>query len=270
MDDSRRRAGITSEDDRHPVGDPGRRVPGEQQVGQWGDGEVVRLVHAPYQRRTLAAGSSSNVMPAVSTVASWTARACTGARAARRPGRCRACVRRRRAARPRCGRAGIGQRVDQQVDQQQHLDPATAQHLGERVVLVLRAVHPGDAVEQQLVVVARGESLEFRAGPVQQHRAQRADLAVHGHEKQANASRHVSCVVRPRFRSISRCSKKATNDRFVNQRCVSTQEGEFARQQRVADEGDHVQDRVRDAPSATAGWSSATPARTPGPARCCR
>ena len=46
-------------------------------------------------------------------------------------------------------------------------------------MLLLRAVDPGDAVEQQLVVVARREPFELGARPVQQHRVERPDLTVH-------------------------------------------------------------------------------------------
>jgi len=53
-----------------------------------------------------------------------------------------------------------------------------AQRLRERVVLVLRAGEPGDAVEQQGVVVARGQSRDLGAGPVQQDGAEPSDLAV--------------------------------------------------------------------------------------------
>ena len=68
--------------------------------------------------------------------------------------------------------------LGEQVGQVEHLDVAAAQLVGEGVVLVLRPGHPGDAVEEQLVVVARGQPLQLRAGPVQHHRAQPADLAV--------------------------------------------------------------------------------------------
>ena len=76
-------------------------------------------------------------------------------------------------------RAGVlaGQGLDEQVGQVEHLDAAAAQRLGERVVLLLRPAHPRDAVEEQLVVVARGQPLELGTGPVQHHRAQPADLA---------------------------------------------------------------------------------------------
>ena len=74
-----------------------------------------------------------------------------------------------------------GQDLGQQPVQVQHLDAAVAQRLGEGVVLLLRAGHPRDAVEEQLVVVARGEPPQLGAGPVQQHRAQAAHLAGRAH-----------------------------------------------------------------------------------------
>ena len=59
-----------------------------------------------------------------------------------------------------CSRACLAlQRLGEQLGQVEHLDVAVAQRLGERVVLLLGAADPRDAVEQQLVVVARGEPL---------------------------------------------------------------------------------------------------------------
>ena len=55
------------------------------------------------------------------------------------------------------GRPG-SQRLGEQVDQVEHLDVAVAQRLGERVVLVLGPADPRDAVEEQLVVVARASA----------------------------------------------------------------------------------------------------------------
>jgi hypothetical protein len=75
-------------------------------------------------------------------------------------------------------RAFVGERDDERVGQQHHLHVPGDERLGERVVLLLGAVDPRDAVEQQLVVVARSEPFEFGAGPVQHHRPQRPDLAV--------------------------------------------------------------------------------------------
>ena len=76
------------------------------------------------------------------------------------------------------GRAAVGQRLGQQIGQQQHLDAARRQQRGERVVLALRLGHPGQAVEQQRVVVARGQPLQFGAGPVQDDGAQPANLGI--------------------------------------------------------------------------------------------
>ncbi len=70
------------------------------------------------------------------------------------------------------------QGLREQVGQVEDLDVAVAQRLGERVVLVLGAAHPRHAVEEQLVVVARGESLKLGPGAVQHHRPQPSDLAV--------------------------------------------------------------------------------------------
>ena len=71
-----------------------------------------------------------------------------------------------------------GQRLAQQVGQVQHLDAPAGQRRGERVVLVLRPVHPRDAVEQQPVVVARGQPAQLRPRPVQHDRAQASYFTV--------------------------------------------------------------------------------------------
>ncbi len=70
------------------------------------------------------------------------------------------------------------ERLGQQVGQVQHLDAVVAEGLRERVMLVLGASHPWDAVEEQLVVVAGGQPLELRSRAVQQHRAEPPDLGV--------------------------------------------------------------------------------------------
>ena len=59
------------------------------------------------------------------------------------------------------------QRLDEQLDEVEHLDVAVAQRLRERVVLVLGSADPGDAVEEQAVVVAGGQSLELGTGSMQ-------------------------------------------------------------------------------------------------------
>ena len=68
--------------------------------------------------------------------------------------------------------------LGEQLGQVEHLHAAVAQRLGEGVVLVLRAADPGDAVEEEPVVVAGREPLQLVAGPVQHDRGQAADLAV--------------------------------------------------------------------------------------------
>ena len=73
---------------------------------------------------------------------------------------------------------GIGEDVGEQVDQVEHLDAVAAQRFGEGVVLLLRAADPRNSVEEQRIVVARGQAREFRAGTVQQDRRQLADLVV--------------------------------------------------------------------------------------------
>ncbi len=90
-----------------------------------------------------------------------------------------------------------GQRFGQQIRQQQHLDTARAQQVGERVVLGLRPGHPGQPVEQQRVVVAGRQALQFGAGAVQDDHPQRPDLGVHsqrstGHTKHRIAISHLN------------------------------------------------------------------------------
>ena len=63
-----------------------------------------------------------------------------------------------------------GQRLGQQFAEQQHLDATRPQQVGERVVLLLRLGHPGQPVEQQRVVVARSQSLQFGPRAVQDRR----------------------------------------------------------------------------------------------------
>jgi hypothetical protein len=84
--------------------------------------------------------------------------------------------RRRDSVHPR--RPAVRQRLGQQIGQQQHLDTAGAQQVGERVVFALRLGHPRQPVEQQLVVVARRQPLQLGPRPVQDDRPQRAHLGV--------------------------------------------------------------------------------------------
>ena len=68
------------------------------------------------------------------------------------------------------------QRLLEQAVQVEHLDAALDERVGERVVLLARALDPEDVVEQQRVLVARRQPLELAVGPVQQHPPQRPDL----------------------------------------------------------------------------------------------
>ena len=61
---------------------------------------------------------------------------------------------------------------------EQYLDGARFQHRGERIMFLLRLGDPRQAVEQQRVVVARREALQFGPGAVQDDDTQLADLGV--------------------------------------------------------------------------------------------
>ncbi len=69
-----------------------------------------------------------------------------------------------------------GERLGEQVLQQEDLDAALAHPGDELVVLVLRALDPQHVVEQQVVVVGRGQPLEAQLRPVDHHLAQPSDL----------------------------------------------------------------------------------------------
>ena len=140
--------------DRHPRADPERRVAGEQQVGQRLDDEVAAMVDATDKRHLAACDRQLGERhtrhqdvrsPAGSNVRRYAKGAAPAAVRAVASRRGRDAVHPRRAA---------GQRLGQQFRQQQHLDAARAQHLGERVVLRLRLGHPWQPVEQQRVVFA--------------------------------------------------------------------------------------------------------------------
>jgi hypothetical protein len=75
------------------------------------------------------------------------------------------------------GRPAV-QCLGEEVGEQQHLDPAGAKQVGERVVFLLRPCDPGQPVEQQRVVVLRRQALKFGTGTVQDHHPQRAYLGV--------------------------------------------------------------------------------------------
>ncbi len=89
--------------------------------------------------------------------------------------------------------------LHQQLGQVEHLDAVVAQNLGKAVVLVLRSADPRNPVEEQLVVIARGQPLQFRPGPVQQHRPQPAHFGVG-----AERARHAAEPKRFRCRKAAR------------------------------------------------------------------
>ena len=68
------------------------------------------------------------------------------------------------------------QRLGQQVAQVEHLDAPLAHAGHELVVLVLGALHPEHVVEQQVVVVRRGQPLEAEFRAVHHHLAELAHL----------------------------------------------------------------------------------------------
>lgn len=70
------------------------------------------------------------------------------------------------------------QGLGQQIRQQQNLDTAAAQQLGELVVLILCARYPRQPVEQQLVVVARVQPTQFVAWAVQDNDPQCSHLGI--------------------------------------------------------------------------------------------
>ena len=71
---------------------------------------------------------------------------------------------------------GVGERLGQQVVEQQHLDAALAHQVDERVVLLAGAPHPDHVVEEQLVAVGGGQPLVREVRAVHHHGAQRPDL----------------------------------------------------------------------------------------------
>ena len=122
-------------------------------------------------------GSSSRAIPAIST----RARSADGQRAevlAQRGRERRADqVGAQRAVEQLAARLGDVEHLGEQLVQVEHLDVVRAQRVGELVVLLLRALEPRHAVEQQVVVVARGQPPQLRPGAVQDDRPQPPDLA---------------------------------------------------------------------------------------------
>ena len=73
----------------------------------------------------------------------------------------------------------VVQRLVEQFAEVEDLDAAATERIGEAVVLLLGPVDPGQTVEEQGVVVARGEPPQLVAGAVQHHGAQSADLGTY-------------------------------------------------------------------------------------------
>lgn len=63
--------------------------------------------------------------------------------------------------------------------EQEHLDPALAQRVGEGVVLLAGPADPQHVVEEQRVLVGRRQALQLEIGTVQDDAPQRADLRAH-------------------------------------------------------------------------------------------
>ena len=93
---------------------------------------------------------------------------------------------------PLPGLVAGGQRLAQQVLDVEDLDAALAHPGDELVVLPLGALDPQHVVEQQLVVVGRGQPLEAEVGPMDDDLAQLADLGVDAERRHALLRRIVS------------------------------------------------------------------------------
>lgn len=70
--------------------------------------------------------------------------------------------------------------LGEQVGEVVHLDAAFAEGVGEHVVLLAGALGPQHLVEEQVVLVGRGEPEQFQVGAVQQDLPQPPDLGGDG------------------------------------------------------------------------------------------
>ena len=187
--------------DGEPRPDPERRVPGEHQVRQWVDHEVTAVVHPPHQRG-VGGGTRRQLGKRHS-------RHQDVREVHRRQG---PQVRRKLLHKGRSQPSGVdrgrdslnpgstaAQCLGEQVTEQQYLDTAGPQHLGERIVLLLGTRHPGQAVEEQGVVVAGCQPLQFQTGSMQDHCPQPADFRVHaqrtGHTRHRIARRATKRII---------------------------------------------------------------------------
>ena len=152
--------------DRHPVADPDAGVAGEQQVGQRVDEEVVGGQQGGDQPEAAAhlvvadaGGRGTASAPRARP------RRAAGAGSAHRVAEVQLA-----AARSRSPRSRASSLASVSVSRSVRYSTSTSRSrsaCGERVVLVLRPRHPRDAVEEQAVVVARGQPLQLRSGPVE-------------------------------------------------------------------------------------------------------
>ena len=151
---------------------------------RFGNGSMTKSVPRCMRRTSepsgrASEGSSSNVIPAVSTSASL-----AGSRP-RKIGRKLLRQRRSQALGIDRGRDALhpGRAAGQHAsfsksDSNSTSTPREREQFGELVVLLLRPRDPGQSVEQQIVVVARRESAQLGTGPVHDHHPQRTHFGV--------------------------------------------------------------------------------------------
>jgi hypothetical protein len=112
-------------------------------------------------------GSSACVSPAARHRGQLVARQVEQPRAQHRRERRADDGRGHRGLHDRLARVGDVERLHEQLGEVEAPRPRGAQRRGEAVVLLLRAGHPRQPVEQQVGAVARREPLQLRAGPVE-------------------------------------------------------------------------------------------------------
>ena len=75
--------------------------------------------------------------------------------------------------------AGILERLREEVLEEEDLDPALGERVGEGIVLLPRPLHPEDVVEEKVVLVPRREAPKLEVGTVEDDPPQRPDLRAH-------------------------------------------------------------------------------------------
>ena len=163
--------------DAHAAVDPARRVAGEEVVGQRRDHEsepVDRGGQAAGREGKLVEGDAADedlrqtrgcqlAEPAAQAAAQSRAQIDLAQRLVDEPG----------------GHAVDRERLGQQLLEIEDLDATPAQSVGEGVVLLTGPADPGNVVEQQLVLVGRGEAAQLEVGAMEDDAPQRADLRAH-------------------------------------------------------------------------------------------